>query len=288
MHQPPPSPAHAHQPEADASPDLLAFAVGNTRVRVGLFRAGQLHRPFAVRHDRPGELASQLAAQFGDGGLALEPGRFHVAVATVSEPAAGGVDEALREAGLKPIAVSRVGRDLAIPIPLALRDSSTVGHDRLLNALGAYRTAQQACVVVDAGTAVTVDLVDGEGTFQGGVIAPGLSMMLGALHERTAALPKIDYEPPAPDEGPLGKDTPSAMRLGVAGMVLGLVRLQLERYADLYGAYPQVVATGGDAPVLFEHDEVIEHIVPDLQLMGIHAAVEVALASEGDEAGEDA
>ena len=95
------------------------------------------------------------------------------------------------EEGLLPVleTVYRVGRDLHVPINIALDDPATVGQDRLINALGAFRRARQACVVIDVGTALTVDFVDGVGTFQGGVIAPGPRMMLAALHERTAALP---------------------------------------------------------------------------------------------------
>lgn len=279
-------PSDDHAPDR---PDLLAVAVGNTRTRVGLFRAGQLDRPLSVRHDQGEELAGHLAQ------LGLESGRFHVAIASVREDAAGLVLGLLERGGLRASLVSRLGKDLPIPVRVALRDASTVGQDRLLNALGAYRTAEQACVVIDAGTAVTVDFIDGQGVFQGGVIAPGLSMMLAAMHEHTSALPKIEFEPAPVEDGPLGKDTPSAMRLGVVGAVLGLVRYQLERYADLYGAYPQVIATGGDAARLFEHDEVVEHVVPDLQLMGIHAAVESAIqqgldrenAEEPDEGADD-
>lgn len=268
--------------DAHARPDLLAVAVGNTRTRFGVFRAGQLDRPMSIRNDQADELAAQLRE------LGLEPDAFHVAIATVRADAAEAFSSILDRAGLRPTLISRIGRDIPIPIRMALRDETTVGHDRLLNALGAYGTAEQACVVIDAGTAVTVDLVDGQGVFQGGVIAPGLTMMLHSMHEHTAALPRLDFEMPPAEDGPLGKDTASAMRLGVIGAILGLVRYQLERYADLYGAYPQVIATGGDAPRLFEHDEIVEHLVPDLQLMGIHAAVEAAIrAAEAEADGDD-
>jgi len=173
--------------------------------------------------------------------------------------------------------VARVGRELPIPLMHALDDASTVGHDRLLAALGAYTTARQACVVIDVGTAVTVDFVDGEGAFQGGAIAPGLGMMLAALHNQTEQLPDLRYEPPDPARGEFGKDTPHAMRIGVTAMVRGLVRERLDAYAEAYGAYPQVIATGGDAGVL-EATELVDHFVPDLQLMGIAEAVRHALA----------
>jgi type III pantothenate kinase len=175
-----------------------------------------------------------------------------------------------------------IGRDLALNVPHTLTDASTVGHDRLLCALGAYHQSQQACVVIDAGTAVTVDFVDGQGTFHGGVIAPGAAMMLKALHEGTSALPLVDFGPVRDRSQPFGKATPDAMLRGVHAAIVGMVHLLIDRYAEYYDAYPQIVATGGDAPCLFEGDELVEHIVPDLQLVGIRAACARALDADDD------
>ena len=74
------------------------------------------------------------------------------------------------------------------------------------------------------------------------------------------------------------------MVLGAIGSAQGLVRLMIERYAEAYGAYPQIVATGGDAALLFENDELVEHVIPDLQVMGIREAFKRELDAE---AGED-
>jgi len=254
-----------------AMPPILAAAVGNTRSRLGLFENGELHHPVAVSNADEPRFVEALAS-FGD------TAGVHLVVASVNDRLADRLPELAERAGLSPAGEHRVGRDLGIPINHTLDDARTVGHDRLLNALGAYTKAQQACVVIDAGTAVTVDFVDGEGTFHGGVIAPGLGLMLRALHEHTAALPDVPCEPPDPARGPFGKDTAHAMQLGVRNAVVGLVRLQVELFAEAYEAYPQIVATGGDAPGLFEHDEVVEHVVPDLQLIGIHVACVAALA----------
>jgi type III pantothenate kinase len=193
-----------------------------------------------------------------------------VVVASVNQPVAAELEQRFNSRSEQP--VLRIGRDIPFSGKHSLDDASTVGHDRILNAMGAYSRAAQACIVIDAGTAVTVDFVDGEGNFNGGVIAPGVHMMLRALHERTSALPLVDLHRPERARGVFGKDTRHAIMLGVIGAVQGLARLMIERYSESYGAYPQVIATGGDAPLLFEDDEVIEHIVPDLQLLGIREA----------------
>jgi type III pantothenate kinase len=133
---------------------------------------------------------------------------------------------------------------------------------------------------------VTVDFVDGQGVFQGGAIAPGLNLMLRALHEHTAALPSVKYE--RPDDGmTFGKDTRGAMLLGVHAAVTGLVRALCERYSEFFGAYPQIIATGGDARALFEGDDLVEHIVPDLTLLGIEAACRIQLGLDGESAAEE-
>ena len=78
---------------------------------------------------------------------------------------------------------------------MQLDPETITGVDRLLNAAAAYATLKQACVVVDAGTAVTVDFVDGHGTFHGGAIAPGARLQIDALHRGTDALPDVQAAP---------------------------------------------------------------------------------------------
>ena len=255
-------------------PDILAIAVGNSRTRMGRCVSGGIESPALFRSDDTRELA-RAARELAEGAGA-------VVIASVNEPCARALENELGSA----IPCYRLGRDLSIPIQHALDDASTVGHDRLLCAIGAFEKARQACVVVDAGTAITVDFVDGEGVFQGGAIAPGLSMMLRSMTAGTSALPDIAFEP-VPLDRPFGKRTIEAMRLGAQASAVGAVHHLLGRYAEAFGAYPVVIATGGDAPTLFEGDEIVEHIVPDLQLLGIRAACAIVLDDEIDDDQDD-
>jgi type III pantothenate kinase len=249
---------------------LLAVAVGNTRTRWGIYRG---------RESTGVSVATNEAAPADVAAAATEGGPTLVALASVNNPVAAGIESALRATGCE---VLRVGRDLNPPLQHVLDDASTLGSDRALCAFAAFSLIGAACVVVDAGTAITVDFVDGEGTFHGGAIAPGVNMMLRALHEQTAALPQIAFEPQDPSRGPFGRDTRHAMQLGVAAAARGLVRDLVERYAEKYEAYPRVVATGGDAAALFENDDLVERIIPDLQLIGIQRTIEAA--RDADEA----
>jgi type III pantothenate kinase len=254
---------------------LLGVCIGNTRTRYGVFHGSEIQESATLENDNFEALASALASVHqGAAGPA-------VVVASVNRPLADRLETELADrTGAE---MFRVGRDLEVPIAHALNDASTVGQDRLLCALGAFSRAKQACIVIDAGTAIWVEFVDGEGTFHGGANPPGLAMMLRSLHAGTAALPAIRFEPPVPGEGPFGKDTAGAMRAGVRAAAVGLVHELVDRYAEYFGAYPQVVATGGDAHTLFAEDAIVEHLVPDLQLIGLQAACVEILGAGSDE-----
>lgn len=253
---------------------VLAISVGNTRTRVGVFESGSLVDSLAVVNSDEPSLREALAGLLG-----AKNGQTVSVLASVNESMAervGGWVAQLAD-GERPV---RLGADIPIPIRHSLDDASTLGQDRMLNAIAAFARTKQACVIVDVGTAVTVDFVDGEGTFHGGVIFPGVRLMLQALHRGTAALPDVSFSPPDPERGVLGKDTVHAMTLGAIAAVRGGVHAQVEKCADFYGAYPQVIATGGDAQILEVEDTIVEHFVPDLVLIGLHECVVRAMGDE--------
>lgn len=257
---------------------VLAVNVGNTMTRFAVFsRIGgaAAEASGACPTSDPADaaraitdMARRMADEHGSAGCA-------VVIASVNRRASEAVAAAARapveQAGID---WRTLGEDMDIPITAAVDDPSKVGQDRLLAALAAYRGVREACAVIDAGTAITVDFVDGEGTFQGGAIAPGVRMGLSALHRGTAQLPSID--PAAPGDSPFGKNTTDALINGVFFGARGLVRALVERYAEAYEAYPRVIACGGDAKYLFEGDELVEIVVPDLVLRGIAIASGIA------------
>lgn len=260
---------------------MIAVAVGNTRTRLGVMSGTECLRAQSIlSSDTEGvvALARSLWDECGDG--APDP---VVVISSVDTERAVALGAALEAAALG--SVYRFGHDLAIPVRHTLTESGeqTVGQDRLLCAIGAYRVVNQACIVVDLGTAITVDFVDGEGVYHGGAILPGIAMMFDALHEKTAHLPRLKYEKPDPNTLRPGDQTDRAMQLGVNACVHGSIRWLAERYAEFYEGYPQIIVTGGDMGVL-EGDELIEAFVPDLQLHGIRAAcLMLADAEEPDD-----
>jgi len=261
-------------------PNVIAISVGNTRTRFGRFVGGTLEAPTSLPNDDLAGIVGTVSGWWGD--TKSRPNAT-VAVASVNDEVADRLSSALRDQ--LSIGVYRVGEDLPVPLVVQLDPETMTGVDRLLNAAAAYAVVEQACVVVDAGTAVTVDFVDGSGTFHGGAIAPGAQLQLRSMHEHTSALPDIEFS--APDVETFGRSTAQAMLTGVYHGIRGMVWRLAERYAERYGAYPMIIATGGDAEVLFGDDELIDRIVPDLTLMGINAAVERALRAEDAAADAD-
>jgi len=256
---------------------ILTIAVGNTRTRVGVLIGKECMKAQSVRSDEPEQVASLAGALFEEFDFpADEP---VILIASVADAFDDQIEQAIKSRlGWSSY---RLGRDIDIPIRHTLTESGeeTVGQDRLLCALGAFDVLKQACVVVDMGTAITVDFVDGEGVFHGGAIMPGIAAMLESLHQSTANLPALKFAPLDPKSCEPAKQTDSAMLLGVCAAAKGGIRALAERYAQFYEGYPQIVATGGDMGVL-EDDELIEAFIPDLQLQGIRVACSKFLAGD--------
>lgn len=153
-----------------------------------------------------------------------------------------------------------------VPQAVEVKD---VSLDRLLVALAASRYAKQACMVVDAGSTVSVDYINSYGVLEGGIVAPGVGSMIRAWHDLTGApTAKMPAVGRRATRSPMGTDSADALLAGCEAAVRGLVRYQLERIAEHAGAYPRVVATGDDAALLFEGDDLVENIVPDLAMLG--------------------
>jgi len=252
--------------------NLLAINVGNTRTQIGVFVQGKLENHTSVPSGDIQQIAPVLKEYYGQ--LADEVDVF-VLLASVNPAGTLAVEQAARDIIDKPI--RRVEKDIPIPIGRQLDRETIVGEDRLLNAAAAYSVLKQTCVVVDAGTAITIDLVDGEGTFHGGAIGAGAKLMLSSLHQHTAQLPEVSFAKPVE---PVGHNTVEAMRTAVFHGLRGMVRELAETFAESIGAYPLVIATGGDAELLFADYELIDRVVPDLGLIGLRVTLEAYLRED--------
>lgn len=165
-----------------------------------------------------------------------------------------------------------------LPIRVNVDEPGKVGLDRLFGAVAAKAMTPPglAAVTVDVGTAVTVNLIDADGVFQGGVIFPGPRLMTRSLHDHTAKLPLVELTGDPPEEGP-GKNTETAIRSGVAAALRGGVYAHVILFADECPAPPWLFITGGAQHVLPLYDtHMVAAVrrVPSLNLEGIRTAAE--------------
>lgn len=141
-----------------------------------------------------------------------------------------------------------------------------VGADRLLNTLAAHQAYRGPLIVLDFGTATTFDVVDQDGTYLGGVIAPGINLSIEALHKAAARLPRIGIGRP---QAVIGRSTIPAMQSGIYWGYVGLVEGLITRIRAEYDRPMKVIATGGLAPLLSEGTTIIDRVDPDLTLDGL-------------------
>lgn len=218
----------------EACSKLLTVDLGNSCVKVAVMSHGEPLHIERVAYDDLGRL-QEIAVSCGAQGCALSSVRAE--------------DADVREMLLRQFGKNLLVVDNTLEFPLKIRYAtpSTLGIDRICAAIGAWvMMPGRDLVVVDAGTAVTVDVVSADGEFLGGDIAPGISLQLKSLHCHTGRLPMVDSR----GELPLwGKDTATAIRCGV---MRGLAALVASVAASVGGEKrPVVVIDGGDAELLF-------------------------------------
>lgn len=141
-----------------------------------------------------------------------------------------------------------------------------VGADRLVNTVAAHDRYQMPVIVVDFGTATTFDIVDSDGNYCGGVIAPGINLSLRALHMAAAKLPSVHIERTSKV---IARSTIPAMQSGIFWGYVGLIEGLVTRIRKEWGSPMSVVATGGLAPLFVGSTDVIERVDETLTLWGL-------------------
>jgi type III pantothenate kinase len=153
-----------------------------------------------------------------------------------------------------------------LPVDVRVDPGTAVGPDRLVNTVAGYNKYGGDLIVVDFGTATTFDVVDSDGAYIGGVIAPGVNLSLTALHQAAAALPHVDVTKP---DRVIGTNTVACMQSGVFWGYVGLVneicnRIKAERDRPM-----KVIATGGLAPLFQQGDALFDTFDEFLTMHGL-------------------
>jgi type III pantothenate kinase len=153
-----------------------------------------------------------------------------------------------------------------LPVPVRVDPGTQVGPDRLVNTVAGYTFFGGDLIVVDFGTATTFDVVDQDGAYIGGVIAPGVNLSMEALHMAAAALPHVDITRP---DQVIGKNTVACMQAGIFWGYVGLVGGICQRIRAEHGRPMRIIGTGGLAPLFATGENLFDHIETDLTIHGL-------------------
>ncbi|MDJ0860377.1 MAG: type III pantothenate kinase [Dinoroseobacter sp.] len=166
--------------------------------------------------------------------------------------------------GCRPLVVGKP--ECALPHEPRVDEGTQVGPDRLVNTAGAYDRFGGNLIVVDFGTATTFDVVDDDGAYVGGLIAPGVNLSLEALHSAAAALPHVDISKP---QRVVGTNTVACMQSGVFWGYVGVVKECCARIKGERGREMKIIGTGGLAPLFADTEELFDEVEDDLTMHGL-------------------
>lgn len=239
---------------------ILAVDMGNTSISFGLFRGKRIVK----RMDIPsGQSAVSLRKA-----LRKACGRFKTARGVVVcsvVPRILKIAEPLLRKQFGEIQVA--GKNLEIPISNRYRNPRQVGQDRLVGAYAAAHLYRTPCIIIDLGTAITLDVVSGKKEYLGGIIAPGIKLSADTLFQKAALLPRVVIKKP---RHLIGKDTETSILSGIfygyGEMLKGLVEMTVRKT----GGNPYVIITGGFTDLMRRYIRSrIDKVDRDLVLKGL-------------------
>lgn len=245
---------------------LLAIDVGNTNTVLGVFAGKDLqgHWRLSTRRDATAdEFGILLRALFEAAGIPLAD-VGGVIVASVVPQLDAAMETWCRQAFARP--PLWVGPGMKTGLPVLYDTPSDVGADRIVNAVAAFEEHGGPCIVVDFGTATTLDAISAKGEYLGGAIAPGIGISADALFQRAAKLPRVDVAKP---KAVIGRNTVSSIQSGLFYGYLGLVGEIVRRMKAELGGKAVVVATGGLSHLILAEAEFVDRVNPLLTLTGL-------------------
>ncbi len=247
---------------------LLAIDSGNTNAVFALYEGDEMRGSWRAATNparSADEYASWLLGLMGLAGLSRGDVDAAIIGSVVPESTFHLCRLCRRYFSAEPLVIGEEACTIPLGIDLDM-PSGEIGADRMANAVAAQNRYPPPLIVVDFGTATTFDVVDGRGSYCGGVIAPGLNLSLRALEMAAAQLPRVAVERP---KTVVGRATIPAMQSGVFWGYVGLIEGIVARIRAERGETMEVIATGGLAPFVAGATKVIDHVDPDLTLWGL-------------------
>lgn len=257
---------------------LLAVDAGNTNVVFALFEGRELRTRWRIATDprRTGDEYAVWLLQLMEIEGIPRTAITRMIVATVVPRARHNL-EVLGEKyfGLTPMVAGEGVAEWDFPIDVD--EPRSLGADRAVNTIAAHARYPGDLIVIDFGTATTFDVVDFNGAYKGGIIAPGLNLSLDALVDKTAKLPRIAIEAPR-SKSVTGRNTEDQMLIGVYWGYVAMMEGLIARLRAEIGRPAKVIATGGLALLFNQHTEIFDTVDIDLTLTGLAILAERAAA----------
>lgn len=245
---------------------LLVIDIGNTNIVLGVFQGERLIKSWhaATRRQKTSAEYAVLIDRFFSGAGLNNHQVKAITIASVVPP----LNECFTRVATeffqrKPLFVDPIRQDL---MPILYEPASDVGADRIVNALAAFRLFGGPTVVVDFGTATTLDAISERGEYLGGIIAPGIGISAEALFANAAKLPRIEIKPPP---RVIGNSTVTSMQSGIYFGYVSLVDGVLTRMKNELGQC-HVVATGGLSGLISRESSQIDSVEENLTLQGLY------------------
>ena len=255
---------------------LLAADVGNTNVVFALFEGREIKARWRIATDprRTGdEYAVWLLQLLEIEGVKREEITQIIYASVV--PRANHNLNVLSEKyfGITPLIA---GQGVAEwPFAIDVDQPSSLGADRALNILAAHDKYDGDLIVVDFGTATKFEAIDFNGTYKGGIIAPGINLSLDALVGKTAKLPRIAIRAPD-DDRVIGRNTEDQMLIGIFWAHVAMMEGLIARIQAEIGRPAKIVATGGLAILFDEKTDIFDYVDADLTIQGLAILAEHA------------
>jgi len=257
---------------------LFVIDIGNTHTVLGVFRGEQLLQDWRISTDRGrtadevGVLIQSLLAAAG-----IDPAEIKGVAMSCVVPSLTQTFESLaqRNLHLTPLVV---GPGVKTGMAILMDNPREVGADRIVNSVAAYHRLQQACIVVDFGTATTFDCLSARGEYLGGVISPGIGISSEALFQKASKLPLVEIVRP---RTVIGKNTVHGMQSGIFYGYVSMVDGMVERIRREMGCEAYVIATGGFAGRIASESKTIQAVDRFLTLEGLRIVYQINRKEEG-------
>jgi type III pantothenate kinase len=245
---------------------ILLIDIGNTHTVVGVSSNGKLKRTWRMTSDTSrteDEIGTQLSYFFNHYDLSLDKVRG-VGISSVVPDLTSVYQEMCR----KYLQLEALTIDAGMELGMKIRyqDPFAVGADRLCNAVAGIRKYGKPLIIIDFGTATTFDVIDHNGDYLGGIIAPGIETSIASLHRKAAKLPRVEMHFP---KRVIGTTTEHSIQSGIMGGAVHMIEGFTKQIQEELGQTAKVVATGGLARIISGNTASIQFTDHDLSLEGI-------------------